>query len=155
MPGSGPGDSQNTEEPVIHQEIKHSTFGSASEVQYVLATFEQSNGHGLRDRGMKLRHYDLMLVLKAEPKRARSIREIARRLGVRSHVASETVFQLACRNLVRVRREGKNGRSLTLELTDRGNRLLQELSLEEHEHLQIFGPVLLTGLQDVLNGGGR
>jgi DNA-binding MarR family transcriptional regulator len=151
---------------VVHQEMVHqeivyeenkarSEFGSASEVQYALAAFEQSNGHGLRDRGMKLRHYDLMLALKAEPKRARSIREIAQRLGVRSHIATEAVFHLANRNLVRVRRDGKNGRRLALELTDRGDRLLQELSREEQEHLQIFAPALLTGLQDVLNGTGR
>ena len=145
---------------MVHQESVQeingrSAFSSASDVQYALAAFEQSNGHGLRDRGMKLRHYDLMLALKAEPNRARSIREIAKRLGVRNHVASEAVFHLANRNLVRVRREGKNNRRLALELTNRGDRLLQELSREEREHLQIFAPALLSGLQDVLNGTGR
>jgi DNA-binding MarR family transcriptional regulator len=140
---------------MVRQSRDRSEFWSASDVQYVLAAFEQSNGHGLRDRGMKLRHYDLMLALKAEPKRARSIREIAKRLGVRSHVASEAVFHLAHRNLVRVRRGGKNGHTLALELTSRGDRLLQELSREEREHLQIFAPALLSGLQDVLNGTGR
>jgi DNA-binding MarR family transcriptional regulator len=142
---------ENVHQEVVPRENKErSAFGSASEVQYALAAFEQSNGHGLRDRGMKLRHYDLMLALKAEPKRARSIREIATRLGVRSHAASQAVFHLANRNLVRVRRDGKSGRRLALELTSRGDRLLQELSREEQQHLQIFAPVLLTGLQHVL-----
>jgi RNA polymerase-binding transcription factor len=144
------------EEAVIHPEVRdHSEFGPASEVHYALAAFEQSSGHALRDRGMKLRHYDLMLALKTDGKCAQSMREISRRLGVRSHVASETLFQLARRNLVRVRRDANNRRKLALELTDRGERLLQELSLEEQQQLQTFGPALLTGLKDVLDGVGR
>ncbi|MGH9523138.1 MAG: MarR family transcriptional regulator, partial [Terriglobales bacterium] len=75
---------------------------------------------------------------------------IAERLQIQHHSTVELVDRLSKRNLVRRRRSENDRREVFLELTPKGQRLLQELALHHRSEIREMGPALVSALKKVL-----
>jgi DNA-binding MarR family transcriptional regulator len=62
----------------------------------------------------------------------------------------ELVDRLTKRNLIRRRRSDQDRREVFLELTPKGERLLQELAIHHRSEIREMGPELVSALKKVL-----
>jgi DNA-binding MarR family transcriptional regulator len=66
----------------------------------------------------------------------------------------ELVDRLTRRGLVRRRRSNQDRREVLLDLTAKGEKLLQELALHHREELRETGPALISALRKALRDPG-
>ena len=83
------------------------------------------------------------------------IAELAERLQIQHHSAVELVNRLEAGGLVRRERGKQDRREVLLQLTQRGERLLRDLSLYHRTELRLQGPALVDALQRVMQGKYR
>jgi DNA-binding MarR family transcriptional regulator len=146
-------------------------YQSLAELRYQLRKFLHFSEHAALQVGMEPRQHQFLLALKGLPEGVRpSVGALAERLQIRPHSAVELANRLAKRGLVRRHRDGgehnnrnthkntktkKDRREVLLTVTERGERVLRELSLHHRAELRIAGPALIAALQAVLNTGQR
>jgi DNA-binding MarR family transcriptional regulator len=124
-----------------------------AEFRYQIRRFLRFSEEAARAAGLEPQQYQLMLALKGIPENRRGrISEIADRLQIQHHSTVELVDRLARRNLVRRRRGEHDRREVLLELTVRGEKLLQELAIHHRDELHELGPALVASLRRVLRG---
>ncbi len=85
---------------------------------------------------------------------APSIGEIASRLQIVHHSAVELVDRLEEEGLVQRRRNPDDRRQVFLSLTQKGERVLRELSVHHRRELAASGPELSSALRKLLSGSG-
>src|SRR5512147_2140256 len=105
-------------------------YKALAEFRYQIRRFLRFSEETARAAGLEPQQYQLMLALKGLPEGSRHrIGEVAERLQIQHHSTVELVDRLARRGLIRRRRGESDRREVLLELTPRGDKLLQELAL--------------------------
>jgi DNA-binding MarR family transcriptional regulator len=91
-----------------------------------------------------------MLAMKGLPKGVRPrISELAERLQIQHHSAVELVNRLSTAGYIR-RSQGNDRREVLLVLTEKGEKVLQDLSLCHKEELRKQGPALVRTLNKII-----
>jgi DNA-binding MarR family transcriptional regulator len=136
-------------------------YKALAEFRYQIRRFLRFSEETARAAGLEPQQYQLMLALKGLPEESRHrVGEVAERLQIQHHSTVELVDRLARRGLVKRRRSESDRREVLLELTPRGDKLLQELALHHRSELREVGPDLVVALKKVIrdtqtNNGAR
>ena len=126
-------------------------YRAMAEFRYQIRRFLRFSERAAREAGLEPQQYQLMLVVKGMPNGDRPrIGDVAERLQIQHHSTVELVDRLAKRSLVRRRRSDNDRREVLLELTSKGDRLIQELALHHRSEIREMGPELVTSLKKVL-----
>jgi DNA-binding MarR family transcriptional regulator len=134
-------------------------YESLADVRYQLRRFLHFSEQAARDAGLEPQQHQLMLALKGLPRETRPrVGELAERLQIKHHSAVELINRLASAGCVRRHRGGEDRREVLLDLSPKGERILQELSLHHRAELRKRGPALIVALKRAMatrNGNAR
>lgn len=126
-------------------------FRAMAEFRYQIRRFLRFSERAAREAGLEPQQYQLLLAVKGLPNGDKSrIGDVAERLQIQHHSTVELVDRLSKRSLVRRRRSENDRREVMLELTPKGERLLQELALHHRNEIREMGPELVAALKKVL-----
>jgi DNA-binding MarR family transcriptional regulator len=130
-----------------------SDYRSLAELRHQIRLFTHFSEQAARDAGLNPGQHQLMLALKGLPRHLHpSVGELAERLQLRHHSTVELVNRLASRGYVRRQRGDTDRREVLLSLTLKGEKVLNELSLQHMEELRKAGPALISALRRVIRG---
>lgn len=130
-------------------------YRAMAEFRYQIRRFLRFSEQAARAAGLEPQQYQLMLALKGMGDDSdHRIGEIAERLQIQHHSTVELVDRLTRRGLVRRRRSSEDRREVLLELTAKGEKLLQELALHHRAELRESGPALISALRKALREPG-
>ena len=126
-------------------------YRAMAEFRYQIRRFVRFSEHAAREAGLEPQQYQLMLAVKGLPDGEKPrIGDVAERLQIQHHSTVELVDRLSKRSLVRRRRSENDRREVLLELTPKGERLLQELAIHHRSEIREMGPELVASLKKVL-----
>jgi DNA-binding MarR family transcriptional regulator len=122
-----------------------------AEFRYQIRRFLRFSEETSRAGGLEPQQYQLMLALKGMPADVRPrIGEVAQRLQIQHHSTVELVDRLARRGLIKRRRSESDRREVFLELSARGDKLLQEMALRHWAEYRELAPDLVVSLKKVI-----
>jgi DNA-binding MarR family transcriptional regulator len=125
-----------------------SDYQALAELRHQIRRFVHFSEQAARKQGVEPRQHQLMLALKGLPDGVRpGIGKLAERLQLQHHSTVELVNRLSARGLVRRSRDAEDRREVLLSLTPKGERKLQELSLQHKSELRAQGPALVDALK--------
>jgi DNA-binding MarR family transcriptional regulator len=128
-------------------------YQSLAELRHQIRRFLHFSEQNARRVGLEPRQHQLMLALKGlPPGRRPRVAEIAERLQIQHHSAVELVNRLAEAGLVKRHRGTLDRREVLLSLTSKGEKVLQELSVQHRAELRNAGPALVKALRQVTRG---
>lgn len=126
-------------------------YRAMAEFRYQIRRFLRFSERAAREAGLEPQQYQLMLIVRGMPDGERPrIGDVAERLQIQHHSTVELVDRLAKRGIIRRRRSETDRREVLLELTPKGDRLIQELALHHRSEIREMGPELVTSLKKVL-----
>jgi DNA-binding MarR family transcriptional regulator len=130
-------------------------YEALAEFRYQIRKFIRFSERAARDAGVEPQQHQLLLAVKGMPPDvAPSIGEIASRLQIVHHSAVELVDRLEEQGLVQRRRNPEDRRQVFLSLTQKGERVLRELSVHHRRELAASGPELSSALRKLLSSSG-
>jgi DNA-binding MarR family transcriptional regulator len=130
-----------------------SDYRSLAELRHQIRLFTHFSEEAARGARLVPGQHQLMLALKGLPPHLRpSVGELAKRLQIRHHSTVELVNRLASRGYVRRQRADADRREVLLSLTVKGEKVLDELSLQHMAELRKAGPALISALQRTVRG---
>lgn len=130
-------------------------YEALAEFRYQIRKFIRFSERAARDAGVEPQQHQLLLAVKGMPQDAApSIGEIASRLQIVHHSAVELVDRLEEQGLVQRRRNPEDRRQVFLSLTQKGERVLRELSVHHRRELAASGPELSSALRKLLSSSG-
>lgn len=134
--------------------IPSSDYQSLAELRYQIRRFLRFSEEAARRAGIEARQHQLLLAVKGLPAHEHPrIGVLAERLQIQPHSAVELANRLAKAGYVRRQRDQEDRREVLLSLTAKGEKVLQELSLDHRVELRNAGPALMAALQRVLDAG--
>jgi DNA-binding MarR family transcriptional regulator len=129
-------------------------YQALAEFRYQIRKFLHFSELAVQASGLERGQYQLLLAIKGMPEGVRPrIRELADRMQIQHHSAVELINRLESGGYVRRERASGDRREVLLELTAKGERVLEELALHHHEELQSAAPSLVTALRKVMREG--
>jgi DNA-binding MarR family transcriptional regulator len=134
-------------------DLKSSDYAALAEFRYQIRRFLHFSEQASRRAGVEPQHHQLMLALRgAGGRNGCRIADLAERLQIQHHSAVELVGRLEEKDLVQRSRGAEDRREVYVSLTDRGERVLRELTFHHREELRSAAPALIAALRRV-NGG--
>jgi DNA-binding MarR family transcriptional regulator len=126
-------------------------YSLMAEFRHQIRRFLRFSEDTARAGGLEPQQYQLMLALKGMPAEVRPrIGEVAQRLQIQHHSTVELVDRLARRGLIKRRRSESDRREVLLELSPRGDKLLQEMALRHWAQYREVAPHLVAALKRVI-----
>jgi len=137
-------------------------YKAMAEFRHQIRRFLRFSEETARAGGLEPQQYQLLLTLKGmDGDVVPKIGEIAQRLQIQHHSTVELVDRLVRRGLIRRRRSDSDRRQVILELTPRGDKVLQDLALRHWSEYRSMAPELIGSLKKVMrenqhtDGAGR
>ncbi len=131
-------------------DISDSEYRALAEFRHQIRRFLHFSEKAARAAGLEPQHHQLLLALKGLPEGSvPSIRNIAERLQIQHHSAVELLDRLQERGLAERTRSPEDHREVLVRLTERGEKVLRELSLHHRAELQSAGPALVRALEQL------
>ena len=128
-------------------------YQALAEFRYQIRRFLTFSQKAARAVGIDPQQHQLMLAIRGMPEGiSSSIRNLAERLQIRHHSAVELVDRSVAHGLVARQRDGIDRRRVTVHLTGKGERLLNELSLHHRDELRTAGRELARALRSLVSG---
>lgn len=138
----------------MQRSLNLADYQSLAELRHQIRRFLHFSEQNARRVGLEPRQHQLMLALKGLPAGRRPrVAEIAERLQIQHHSAVELVNRLSDAGFVKRHRGTLDRREVLLSLTSRGEKVLQELSLQHRAELRNAGPALVKALRQVTHAG--
>jgi DNA-binding MarR family transcriptional regulator len=132
--------------------LREAQYRALAQFRFELRRFLHFSESAARQGGVHPQQHQLLLAIKGLPAdEAPTISHIAARLQVEHNSAVELVDRTAERGLIRRAHDARDRRRVLLELTAKGERLLEQLSLAHQSEFQDSGPRLLQALMDLLS----
>jgi DNA-binding MarR family transcriptional regulator len=123
-----------------------------NEIRCFLSFSEQA----ARTAGLEPQQHQALLALKGLPEGEKAtVGALAKWLQIKHHTAVELTNRLAAKRLIARSRSQMDRREVLLQLTDRGEKVLRELSLTHREELNSAGPKLLRALETAVRHAGK
>ena len=125
-------------------------YQALAEFRYQIRKFLHFSEQAVQRAGLERGQYQLMLLIKGIPDGMRPrIRDLANRMHIQHHSAVELINRLEAGGYVRRERGQDDRREVLLDLTPKGEKVLEELALHHHEELQEAAPRLVAALRRV------
>lgn len=134
-------------------------YQALAEFRYQIRKFLNFSQQAAHEAGIDPQQHQLLLAVRGLPEGVKpSIRALAERLLIRHHSAVELVDRSVKHGLAERQRDAVDRRQVTIRLTAKGERLLNELSLHHRDELRTAGRDLAQVLNTIIsgrNGGSR
>lgn len=131
-------------------------YQALADLRYQIRRFLHFSDQAARRAKLKPQQHQLLLAIKGLPAGRRSrIGELAERMQIQHHSTVELVNRLAARGYVRRHRSTEDRREVLLEVTEKAERVLQELSLDHGAELRTQGPILVAALKHAMRTASR
>jgi DNA-binding MarR family transcriptional regulator len=126
------------------------------EFRYEIRRFLNFSERAARAADLEPQQHQGLMAVKGTPKgRNATVGYVAERLQLRHHSAVELANRLEKRGLLRRARSRGDRREVWLELTPRGEKILQRLAAAHQAELRSMAPKLLRALRDVITQARR
>ena len=126
-------------------------YQELAEFRHRLRRFLHFSDEQARAEGLEPQQHQALLALKGLPEGARpTIGELAERLLLRHHTTVELVNRLETAGLVRRGPDASDGRVILVQLTSKGAKKLQALSVAHRAELAVEGPKLSRALRAII-----
>ncbi|HKD84505.1 MAG TPA: MarR family transcriptional regulator [Terriglobales bacterium] len=137
-----------------NQRVKLADYQALAEFRYQIRRFLYFSEAAARQAGIEPQHHQLMLAIKgkADQEQAR-IAYLAERLQIQHNSAVELVDRLVKKGLITRTRGEHDRREVYVQLTPRGERILDELTRHTRAELRSAGPALVSTLRKLTRPG--
>ena len=123
-------------------------YTALADFRYEIRRFLNFSEAAARGAGIEPHQHQALLAIKGLPAgQLATIGVLAERLRIQHHSAVELTNRLESKGLIRRLRGEADRREVLLELTLRGEKLLQQLTLSHRAELQSAGPRLVAALE--------
>ena len=123
-------------------------YESLADFRYLLRKFLRFSKDFLRSAGLSPEQYEALLAIKASATSSGlTILHLSERLQVKHHSAVNTVDRLAERKLITRQTSATDRRQRHLKLTDRGEKLIEELAISHRKEIRNRSPEMIKALQ--------
>ena len=131
-----------------NQQVKSADYQALAEFRYQIRRFLHFSEGAARQAGIEPQHHQLMLAVKGKPdgEQAR-IAYLAERLQIQHNSAVELVDRLVKKGLITRTRGERDRREVYVQLTPRGERILDELTRHTRAELRSAGSALVGTLR--------
>lgn len=130
------------------ESLSRADYRSLAEFRFQIRRFLHFSEGAARDAGINPAQHQLLLALRGIPAgTAPSVGNLAKRLLLRHHSTVELIDRLEQRGLVRRSPSGSDRRQVLIEITGKGERLLERLSLIHRAELRSAGASLMRALR--------
>lgn len=128
--------------------LRHDDYEALAELRYLGRKFLRYSKDFLRaTAGLNPEQYEALLAVKAFPASRLTISQLSERLQVKHHSAVNIVDRLVERKLLRRQAGEEDRRERHLELTDKGQKLIEELARVHYAELSKRSGEMIKGLQ--------
>ena len=117
--------------------------------RYALRSFLRFSEAAAEEVGLTAQHYQALLAVCAAAHGHVTINDLARQLLIRHNSAVGLVDRLTAQNLITREPSPQDGRKVSLRLSAKGDRVLQQLAEVHREELKRIGPQLEALLHDI------
>lgn len=129
-------------------------YWTLAELRYQIRRFLRIRELAARAQGVEPQQYVLLLQVKGlEGRRPATIGTLAERLQVAHHSAVELVDRLVRRGMLERRTMSPDRRSVVVQLTPKGSRLVRSIAGESLSELRVEGPALVAVLRRLIGKG--
>jgi len=126
-------------------------YRALAEFRFLIRNYLTSGEKAARSVGIEPQQYMCLLAIRGMPQgKPATIRNLAGRLQIRHHSAVELVDRMERRGLCRRQRSKADRRQVLLQVTPRGEKLLNRLVRHRIAELQETGPSLARALSALL-----
>ena len=133
-----------------------SDYRSLAELRYQIRRYLKFSENVAHRARMEPRQHQLLLAIKGLPAGQRPvIGELAERMQIQHHSTVELVNRLEAGGFVRRRRGDKDRREVFVALTSKGEKVLQQLSLDHSIELRTQGAILLIALKHAMRTAAK
>lgn len=131
-----------------HNHIKLPDYRALAEFRYQIRRFVHYSEAAARQAGIEPQHHQLMLAVKgkSEEEQAR-IAYLAERLQIQHNSAVELVDRLVKKGLITRTRSERDRREVYVQLTTRGEHILDDLTRHTRAELRSAAPALVASLR--------
>lgn len=131
---------------------RRANYRDLAAFRYEIRRFLNFSERGARDAGVEPHQHQALLAIRGLPRGVQAtVGVLAERLQVQHHSACELSDRLQEKGLIRRWRSDADRREVLLELTPRGERVLEQLSAAHRNELRVAGPKLMKALQAVVS----
>lgn len=131
-----------------NQQIKSADYQALAEFRYQIRRFLHFSEAAARQAGIEPQHHQLMLAVKGKPEEDQArIAYLAERLQIQHNSAVELVDRLVKKGLITRTRGEQDRRVVYVQLTSRGERILDELTRHTRSELRSAVPALVATLR--------
>ena len=128
--------------------LHHDEYEALAELRYLGRKFLRFSKDLLRaNAGLNPEQYEALLAIKAYPSENLTISQLSERLQVKHHSAVNIVDRLVERKLIRRQAGEEDRRERHLELTEKGQRLIEELARVHYDELSKRSAEMIAGLK--------
>jgi DNA-binding MarR family transcriptional regulator len=131
-------------------DLRDSDYESLAGFRYAVRQFLRYSEAAAEEAGLTARHYQALLTIRAGPGGVLHVGQLADRLLLKPHSASELVQRMVEQGLIRRETGVHDKRQVTLRLSQRGEALLERLAQSHRAELRRLRPMM----QDLLAGLG-
>ncbi|HEY7805699.1 MAG TPA: helix-turn-helix domain-containing protein [Croceibacterium sp.] len=130
--------------------LQETDYATLAGFRYELRKFSRYSERAAGEAGLTPRQHQALLAIRAGPGGALHVGQLAERLFLRPHSASELVQRMVEQDLVTREPGTEDKRQVTLTLSDHGEKVLEYLSQSHRAELRRLRPML----QELLAGLG-
>jgi len=132
--------------------LKETNYRSLAEFRYRIRLFLAESEETARAAGLEPEQFQLLLAVRGMPPgNSATIQHLAARLLVKHNTAVERIDRLARMGLLRRLHGDADQRVVFVELSARGNRMVEKLSRQRMRELKRSGPELIAALSKVIS----
>jgi DNA-binding MarR family transcriptional regulator len=125
------------------QSLDQSDYQRLAEFRYHLRAFLKFSERAASKMGLRPQQHQALLAIKGTPDERVTIGILAERLGIRHNSTVELIDRLIMNGLVERRHNPRDRREVLIDLTNRAERILANLSLAHRNEIRKLAPLLI------------
>jgi len=123
--------------------LDQSDYQRLAEFRYQLRRFLKFSERAASKMGLRPQQHQALLAIKGTPDEHVTIGILAERLGIRHNSTVELIDRLIMNGLVERRHNPKDHREVLIDLTNRAEQILADLSLAHRNEIRKIAPLLI------------
>jgi len=131
----------------MKQPLDQSDYQRLAEFRYQLRGFLKFSERAASKMGLSPQQHQALLAIKGTPVDHVTIGILAERLGIRHNSTVELIDRLITNGLVERRHNPRDRREVLIDLTNRADRILANLSLAHRNEIRKLAPLLIGLLE--------
>ena len=125
------------------QSLDQSDYQRLAEFRYQLRGFLKFSERAASKMGLRPQQHQALLAIKGAPGEHVTIGILAERLGIRHNSAVELIDRLIVNGLAERRHNPRDHREVLIDLTNRAEQILTNLSLVHRDEIRKLAPLLI------------